>query len=131
MKPSQILEEEKNFWKENVLLHCCRAVPASLREPLALTTLLWLFAAVVTTTTATTVVHTPYPQAQGVPASYPTAPYQGYQPVAIQPQPGMPVAPYPAQYPPPYPTQPPGPPAYHETVAGKNVLIAGCFSNVE
>uniref|UniRef100_A0A8V1AA98 Protein shisa-5 n=1 Tax=Gallus gallus TaxID=9031 RepID=A0A8V1AA98_CHICK len=72
---------------------------------------------VVTTTTATTVVHAPYPQQQGVPPSYPAAPYQGYQPVAIQPQPGMPVAPYPAQYPPPYPMQPPGPPAYHETVA--------------
>uniref|UniRef100_A0A8V1AF55 Protein shisa-5 n=1 Tax=Gallus gallus TaxID=9031 RepID=A0A8V1AF55_CHICK len=71
---------------------------------------------VVTTTTATTVVHAPYPQQQGVPPSYPAAPYQGYQPVAIQPQPGMPVAPYPAQYPPPYPMQPPGPPAYHETL---------------
>ncbi|OXB73739.1 UNVERIFIED_CONTAM: hypothetical protein H355_007872, partial [Colinus virginianus] len=72
---------------------------------------------VVTTTTATTVVHAPYPQPQSVPPSYPVAPYQGYQPVAVQPQPGMPVAPYPAQYPPPYPMQPPGPPAYHETVA--------------
>lgn len=37
----------------------------------------------------------------------------------VQPQPGVPVAPYPAQYPPPYPMQPAGPPAYHETVAGK------------
>ncbi|XP_009700231.1 PREDICTED: protein shisa-5, partial [Cariama cristata] len=72
---------------------------------------------VVTTTTSTTVVHAPYPQQQGVPPNYPVAPYQGYQPVAIQPQPGMPVAPYPAQYPPPYPMQPSGPPAYHETVA--------------
>ncbi|XP_054243226.1 protein shisa-5 isoform X2 [Indicator indicator] len=72
---------------------------------------------VVATTTATTVVHTPYPQQQGVAPTYPVAPYQGYQPVAIQPQPGMPVAPYPAQYPPPYPMQPSGPPAYHETVA--------------
>ncbi|XP_065701728.1 protein shisa-5 isoform X1 [Patagioenas fasciata] len=72
---------------------------------------------VVTTTTATTVVHAPYPQQQGVPPSYPVAPYQGYQPVAIQPQPGMPAAPYPAQYPPPYPMQPSGPPAYHETMA--------------
>ncbi|XP_075618920.1 protein shisa-5 isoform X2 [Balearica regulorum gibbericeps] len=71
---------------------------------------------VVTATTSTTVVHAPYPQ-QGVPPNYPVAPYQGYQPVAIQPQPGMPVAPYPAQYPPPYPMQPSGPPAYHETVA--------------
>ncbi|XP_075369829.1 protein shisa-5 isoform X2 [Mycteria americana] len=72
---------------------------------------------VVTTTTSTTVVHAPYPQQQGVPPNYPVAPYQGYQPVAIQPQPGMPAAPYPAQYPPPYPMQPSGPPAYHETVA--------------
>ncbi|KAM9657390.1 protein shisa-5 isoform 1-T1 [Morphnus guianensis] len=72
---------------------------------------------VVATTTSTTVVHAPYPQQQGVPPNYPVAPYQGYQPVAIQPQPGMPVAPYPAQYPPPYPMQPSGPPAYHETVA--------------
>ncbi|XP_010283034.1 PREDICTED: protein shisa-5 [Phaethon lepturus] len=72
---------------------------------------------VVTTTASTTVVHAPYPQQQGVPPNYPVAPYQGYQPVAIQPQPGMPVAPYPAQYPPPYPMQPSGPPAYHETVA--------------
>ncbi|XP_009879678.1 PREDICTED: protein shisa-5 [Charadrius vociferus] len=72
---------------------------------------------VVTTTTSTTVVHSPYPQQQGVPPNYPVAPYQGYQPVAIQPQPGMPVAPYPVQYPPPYPMQPSGPPAYHETVA--------------
>ncbi|XP_025901906.1 protein shisa-5, partial [Nothoprocta perdicaria] len=73
---------------------------------------------VVTATTATTVVHAPYPQQAAVPASYPAAPYQGYQPVAIQPQPGMPAAPYPTQYPPPYPTQPSGPPAYHETMAG-------------
>ncbi|XP_074952644.1 protein shisa-5 isoform X2 [Phalacrocorax aristotelis] len=72
---------------------------------------------VVTTTTSTTVVHAPYPQQQGMPPNCPVAPYQGYQPVAIQPQPGMPVAPYPAQYPPPYPMQPSGPPAYHETVA--------------
>ncbi|XP_029814070.1 protein shisa-5 isoform X1 [Manacus vitellinus] len=72
---------------------------------------------VVTTTATTTVVHAPYPQQPAVPPSYPAAPYQGYQPVAIQPQPGMPVAPYPAQYPPPYPMQPSGPPAYHETVA--------------
>ncbi|XP_040449079.1 protein shisa-5 isoform X3 [Falco naumanni] len=71
----------------------------------------------VVTTTSTTVVQAPYPQQQGVPPSYPVAPYQGYQPVAIQPQPGMPVAPYPTQYPPPYPMQPSGPPAYHETVA--------------
>ncbi|XP_035414162.1 protein shisa-5 isoform X1 [Cygnus atratus] len=71
---------------------------------------------VVTTTTATTVVHAAYPQ-PAVPPSYPVAPYQGYQPVAIQPQPGMPAAPYPTQYPPPYPMQPSGPPAYHETVA--------------
>uniref|UniRef100_A0A663MJC0 Shisa family member 5 n=1 Tax=Athene cunicularia TaxID=194338 RepID=A0A663MJC0_ATHCN len=77
---------------------------------------------VVTTTTSTTVVHAPYPQQQGVPPNYPVAPYQGYQPVAIQPQPGMPVAPYPAQYPPPYPMQPSGPPAYHETMAGKAAL---------
>lgn len=79
---------------------------------------LFLPVAVVTTAT-TTVVHSAYPQQPAVPPSYPAAPYQGYQPVAIQPQPGMPVAPYPAQYPPPYPMQPPGPPAYHETVAGK------------
>ncbi|KAM9533831.1 protein shisa-5 isoform 2-T2 [Guaruba guarouba] len=72
---------------------------------------------VVTTTTSTTVVHPPYPQQQGASPNYQVAPYQGYQPVAIQPQPGMPVAPYPAQYPPPYPMQPSGPPAYHETVA--------------
>ncbi|XP_053932281.1 protein shisa-5 isoform X1 [Cuculus canorus] len=72
---------------------------------------------VVTTTTSTTVVHAPYPQPQGVPPNYPVAPYQGYEAVAIQPQPGMPVAPYPVQYPPPYPMQPPGPPAYHETMA--------------
>ncbi|NXC97131.1 SHSA5 protein, partial [Certhia familiaris] len=73
----------------------------------------------VVTTATTTVVHSAYPQQPAVPPNYPAAPYQGYQPVAIQPQPGMPVAPYPAQYPPPYPMQPPGPPAYHETVAGK------------
>ncbi|XP_071611601.1 protein shisa-5 isoform X1 [Heliangelus exortis] len=73
---------------------------------------------VVTTTTATTVVQAPYGPQQGVPPNYPVAPYQGYQPVAIQPQPGMLVAPYPAQYPPPYPMQPSGPPAYNETVAG-------------
>ncbi|XP_013800753.2 protein shisa-5 isoform X2 [Apteryx mantelli] len=72
---------------------------------------------VTATTTATTVVHAPYPQQPAVPAGYPAAPYQGYQPVAVQPQPGMPIAPYPTQYPPPYPTQPSGPPAYHETVA--------------
>ncbi|XP_063267303.1 protein shisa-5 isoform X2 [Prinia subflava] len=72
---------------------------------------------VVTTTATTTVVHSAYPQQPAVPPSYPAAPYQGYQPVAVQPQPGMPAAPYPAQYPPPYPMQPPGPPAYHETVA--------------
>ncbi|XP_065543149.1 protein shisa-5 isoform X2 [Lathamus discolor] len=72
---------------------------------------------VVTTTTSTTVAHAPYPQQQGASPNYQVAPYQGYQPVAIQPQPGMPVAPYPAQYPPPYPMQPSGPPAYHETVA--------------
>ncbi|XP_064012472.1 protein shisa-5 isoform X2 [Pogoniulus pusillus] len=72
---------------------------------------------VVATTTATTVVHAPYPQQQGMAPAYPVAPYQGYQPVAVQPQPGMPVAPYPAQYPPPYPMQPSGPPAYHETMA--------------
>ncbi|XP_017592814.1 protein shisa-5 isoform X2 [Corvus cornix cornix] len=72
---------------------------------------------VVTTTATTTVVHSAYPQQPAVPPNYPAAPYQGYQPVAIQPQPGMPVAPYPAQYPPPYPMQPAGPPAYHETVA--------------
>ncbi|KAF4803463.1 Protein shisa-5 [Turdus rufiventris] len=71
----------------------------------------------VVTTANTTVVHSAYLQQPAVPPSYPAAPYQGYQPVAIQPQPGMPVAPYPAQYPPPYPMQPPGPPAYHETVA--------------
>nr|XP_030138587.3 protein shisa-5 isoform X1 [Taeniopygia guttata] len=72
---------------------------------------------VVTTTATTTVVHSAYPQQPAVPPSYPAAPYQGYQPVAVQPQPGMPAAPYPAQYPPPYPMQPAGPPAYHETVA--------------
>ncbi|XP_014107290.1 PREDICTED: protein shisa-5 isoform X2 [Pseudopodoces humilis] len=72
---------------------------------------------VVTTTATTAVVHSAYPQQPAVPPNYPAAPYQGYQPVAIQPQPGMPVAPYPAQYPPPYPMQPAGPPAYHETVA--------------
>ncbi|XP_014725219.1 PREDICTED: protein shisa-5 isoform X2 [Sturnus vulgaris] len=72
---------------------------------------------VVTTTATTTVVHSAYPQQPAVPPSYPAAPYQGYQPVAVQPQPGMPVAPYPTQYPPPYPMQPAGPPAYHETVA--------------
>uniref|UniRef100_A0A674GZT4 Protein shisa-5 n=1 Tax=Taeniopygia guttata TaxID=59729 RepID=A0A674GZT4_TAEGU len=71
---------------------------------------------VVTTTATTTVVHSAYPQQPAVPPSYPAAPYQGYQPVAVQPQPGMPAAPYPAQYPPPYPMQPAGPPAYHETL---------------
>ncbi|XP_062486650.1 protein shisa-5 isoform X2 [Pezoporus occidentalis] len=71
----------------------------------------------VVTTTSTTVVHAPYPQQQGASPNYQVAPYQGYQPVAIPPQPGMPVAPYPAQYPPPYPVQPSGPPAYCETVA--------------
>ncbi|NWY37400.1 SHSA5 protein, partial [Sylvia atricapilla] len=71
----------------------------------------------VVTTATTTVVHSAYPQQPAVPPSYPAAPYQGYQPMPVQPQPGMPVAPYPAQYPPPYPMQPAGPPAYHETVA--------------
>ncbi|XP_041320127.1 protein shisa-5 isoform X1 [Pyrgilauda ruficollis] len=71
----------------------------------------------VVTTATTTVVHSAYPQQPVMPPNYPAAPYQGYQPVAVQPQPGVPVAPYPAQYPPPYPTQPAGPPAYHETVA--------------
>lgn len=80
---------------------------------------MFLFLAVAVVTTATTVVHSAYPQQPAVPPSYAAAPYQGYQPMAVQPQPGMPVAPYPAQYPPPYPTQPAGPPAYHETVAGK------------
>ncbi|NXC05232.1 SHSA5 protein, partial [Orthonyx spaldingii] len=72
---------------------------------------------VVTTTATTTVVHPAYAPQPAVPPNYPAAPYQGYQPVAVQPQPGMPVAPYPAQYPPPYPVAPAGPPAYHETVA--------------
>ncbi|XP_030063943.1 protein shisa-5 isoform X2 [Microcaecilia unicolor] len=77
---------------------------------------------VVTTTTAT-VIHAPYPQQPGIPAAYPPAQYQGYQP--IQPSPaytgpmpaGMPTAPYPTQYPPPYASQPSGPPGYHETMA--------------
>ncbi|XP_057224051.1 protein shisa-5 isoform X2 [Malurus melanocephalus] len=67
--------------------------------------------------TTTTVVHPPYSQQPAVPPNYPAAPYQGYQPVSVQPQPGVPVAPYPTQYPPPYPMQPAGPPAYHETMA--------------
>ncbi|XP_078008596.1 protein shisa-5 isoform X7 [Phascolarctos cinereus] len=70
----------------------------------------------VVTTTSTTVVHSAYPQQQGVPPGYPGAMYQGYQPMPVQP--GMPVAPYPTQYPPPYPAQPTGPPAYHETQSG-------------
>lgn len=37
----------------------------------------------------------------------------------MPPQPGMPAAPYPTQYPPPYLAHPTGPPAYHETLAGK------------
>ncbi|XP_074861839.1 protein shisa-5 [Carettochelys insculpta] len=73
---------------------------------------------VVTTRTATTtVVHAPYPQQPVVPPGYPAAPYQGYQPVPVQPQHGMPAVHYPTQYPPPYPAQPSGPPAYHETMA--------------
>uniref|UniRef100_A0A8D1KAC5 Protein shisa-5 n=1 Tax=Sus scrofa TaxID=9823 RepID=A0A8D1KAC5_PIG len=75
-----------------------------------------LFAAVVTTTTATTVVHAPYPQPPSVPPSYPGPTYQGYH--SMPSQPAMPAAPYPTQYPPPYPAQPMGPPAYHETMAG-------------
>ncbi|XP_068946713.1 protein shisa-5 isoform X2 [Petaurus breviceps papuanus] len=67
-------------------------------------------------TTSTTVVHSAYPQSQGVPPGYPGPMYQGYQPMPVQP--GMPVAPYPTQYPPPYPAQPTGPPAYHETQSG-------------
>ncbi|XP_072510714.1 protein shisa-5 isoform X2 [Notamacropus eugenii] len=70
-------------------------------------------------TTSTTVVHSAYPQTQGVPPGYPGAMYQGYQPMPVQP--GMPVAPYPTQYPPPYPAQPTGPPAYHETQSGAGV----------
>nr|XP_033782448.1 protein shisa-5 isoform X2 [Geotrypetes seraphini] len=77
---------------------------------------------VVTTTTAT-VIHAPYPQQQGIPAAYPAAQYQGYQP--IQPSPayagpmpvGMPTAPYPTPYPPPYASQLSGPPGYQETMA--------------
>lgn len=76
-----------------------------------------LFAAVVTTTTATTVVHAPYPQPPSVPPSYPGPTYQGYH--SMPSQPAMPAAPYPTQYPPPYPAQPMGPPAYHETMAGE------------
>ncbi|XP_063147942.1 protein shisa-5 isoform X2 [Candoia aspera] len=68
-------------------------------------------------TTATTVVQVPYPQQPGIPAAYPGGAYQGYNPLPVQPQLGMPAAPYPTQYPPPYPTQPVGPPPYHETVA--------------
>lgn len=70
-----------------------------------------------TNTTTTTVVHTPYPQPQPVAPSYPGPTYQGYHP--MPPQPGMPAAPYPTQYPPPYLAQPTGPPAYHESLAGK------------
>lgn len=72
-----------------------------------------------TTTTATTVVQVPYPQQPGVAPGYHGGYHAGYSPVPVQPQPGMPAAPYPTQYPPPYPTQPAGPPAYHETMAGK------------
>lgn len=75
-----------------------------------------LFAAVVTTTTATTVVHVPYPQPAGVPPGYPGHTYQGYQPMA---PPGMPSAPYPMPYAPPYLAQPAGHPAYHGTLAGE------------
>ncbi|XP_013920806.1 PREDICTED: protein shisa-5 [Thamnophis sirtalis] len=67
-------------------------------------------------TTATTVVQMPYPQQPGVPVAYAGGPYQGYNPLPVQPQPGMPAAPYPTQYPPPYPTQPMRPPPYQETV---------------
>lgn len=70
-----------------------------------------------TNTTTTTVVHAPYPQPQPVAPSYPGPTYQGYHP--MPPQPGMPAAPYPTQYPPPYLAQPTGPPAYHESLAGK------------
>uniref|UniRef100_A0A4X2L9U3 Shisa family member 5 n=1 Tax=Vombatus ursinus TaxID=29139 RepID=A0A4X2L9U3_VOMUR len=69
-------------------------------------------------TTSTTVVHSAYPQQQGVPSSHPGAMYQGYQPTPVQPR--MPVAPYPTQYPPPYPAQPTGPPGYHKTQSGKS-----------
>uniref|UniRef100_A0A6J0TZ68 Protein shisa-5 n=1 Tax=Pogona vitticeps TaxID=103695 RepID=A0A6J0TZ68_9SAUR len=72
---------------------------------------------VVTTTSSTTVVQVPYPQQPGVPAAYPVGGYQGYNPLPVQPQPGIPAAPYPTQYPPPYVAQPSGPPAYHETMA--------------
>lgn len=61
----------------------------------------------------------PYPQQPGVPVAYAAGAYQGYNPLPVQPQPGMPAAPYPTQYPPPYPTQPIRPPPYQETVAGK------------
>lgn len=70
-------------------------------------------------TTATTVVQVPYPQQSGVPVAYAGGAYQGYNPLPVQPQPGMPAAPYPTQYPPPYPTQPIRPPPYQETVPGK------------
>ncbi|XP_062977251.1 protein shisa-5 [Elgaria multicarinata webbii] len=86
---------------------CCCLYKACRREPRP----------IVTTTTATTVVQVPYPQQPGVPVSYPAGAYQGYHPVPVQPQPGMPAAPYPTQYPPPYPAPPAAPPAYHETMA--------------
>ncbi|XP_015677823.1 protein shisa-5 [Protobothrops mucrosquamatus] len=68
-------------------------------------------------TTSTTVMQVPYPQQPGVPVAYAAGAYQGYNPLPVQPQPGMPAAPYPTQYPPPYPTQPIRPPPYQETVA--------------
>ncbi|KAJ6668397.1 hypothetical protein lerEdw1_015774 [Lerista edwardsae] len=92
---------------------CCCLYKACRRQPRP----------IVTTTTATTVVQVPYPQQPGVPPGYPVGAYQGYNPVPVQPQHGMPAAPYPTQYPPPYPTQPAGPPAYHETMAGAGAPV--------
>ncbi|XP_026536314.1 protein shisa-5 [Notechis scutatus] len=68
-------------------------------------------------TTSTSVIQVPYPQHPGVPVAYAGGAYQGYNPLPVQPQPGMPPASYPTQYPPPYPTQPIRPPPYQETVA--------------
>ncbi|KAK9406260.1 protein shisa-5 [Crotalus adamanteus] len=68
-------------------------------------------------TTSTTVMQMPYPQQPAVPVAYAGGAYQGYNPLPVQPQPGMPAAPYPIQHPPPYPTQPIRPPPYQETVA--------------
>uniref|UniRef100_A0A8C5RGS5 Protein shisa-5 n=1 Tax=Laticauda laticaudata TaxID=8630 RepID=A0A8C5RGS5_LATLA len=78
-------------------------------------------------TTSTSVIQVPYPQQPGIPVAYAGGAYQGYNPLPVQPQAGMPAAPYPTQYPPPYPTHPIRPPPYQETVAGKERRGERCW----